>query len=476
MQRPDEFAAPTARRTFVAGLSKTLGLVATASLLARDSEATDQSAAGLPHAPPRAKRVIYLFQSGGPSQIDLFDEKQTLRDLQGADLPESIRQGQRLTGMTATQDRFPIAASRFKFASHGESGTRLSELLPWTAKIVDEICLVRTLKTEAINHDPAVTFFQTGAQQAGRPSLGSWLSYGLGNLNDNLPAFVALISGTGDQPLYDRLWGSGFLPSRFQGVRFNSTGDPVPFLSNPPGIDVSTRRRIVDDVTALNQGKLENANDPEVATRIAQYELAFRMQSAVPDIVDVSQEPEHIFDLYGPDSRVRGSFAHNCLLARRLIESGVRFVQLFHRGWDQHRHLPRDIATQTRLTDQPSAALVQDLKSRGLLDDTIVVWGGEFGRTVYCQGALTDDDYGRDHHPRCFSLWMAGGGFKPGLTYGSTDDFSYNAVDKPVHVHDLHATLLHLLGIDHKRLTYRFQGRDFRLTDVHGTVVKELLG
>lgn len=463
------------RRSFALGLSKTLGLVATASLLAGESEASEQAAAGLPHVAPKAKRVIYLFQSGAPSQFELFDEKPGLRHLQGTELPESIRQGQRLTGMTATQDRFPIAASRFKFASHGQSGMRLSELIPGIAKIADEICLVRTLKTEAINHDPAVTFLQTGAQQAGRPSLGSWLSYGLGNLNDNLPAFVALISGTGDQPLYDRLWGSGFLPSRYQGVKFNSTGDPVPFLSNPAGIDEVTRRRIVDDVTALNRGKLESANDPEIATRIAQYELAFRMQSAVPEIVDVSKEPAHIFEMYGADSRERGTFAHNCLLARRLIENGVRFVQLFHRGWDQHRHLPTEIAKQTKLTDQASSALVMDLKARGLLDDTIVVWGGEFGRTVYCQGALTADDYGRDHHPRCFSMWMAGGGFKPGMTYGATDDFSYNTVDKPVHVHDFHATLLHLLGIDHKRLTYRFQGRDFRLTDVQGEVVHDLL-
>jgi len=475
MRTPDEFAPSISRRSFVGGLSKTAGLLATASLLAGDSEAADPGVQGVPHVSPKAKRVIYLFQSGGPSQFELFDEKTALRDLQGTELPESIRQGQRLTGMTATQDRFPIAASRFKFSSHGQSGMRLSELIPWTSKIADEICLVRTLKTEAINHDPAVTFFQTGAQQAGRPSLGSWLSYGLGNLNEDLPAFVALISGTGDQPLYDRLWGSGFLPSRFQGVKFSSTGDPVPFLSNPAGIDAVTRRRIVDDVTALNRGKLESANDPEIATRIAQYELAFRMQSAVPEIVDVSRESEHTFEMYGPDSRVRGTFAHNCLLARRLIESGVRFVQLFHRGWDQHRHLPTEISKQAQLTDQPSAALVLDLKARGLLDDTIVVWGGEFGRTVYCQGALTADDYGRDHHPRCFPLWMAGGGFKPGFTYGTTDDFAYNTVDKPVHVHDFHATLLHQLGIDHKRLTYRFQGRDFRLTDVEGEVIRDLL-
>jgi hypothetical protein len=377
--------------------------------------------------------------------------------------------------MTATQSSFPVAASKFRFDSHGRCGARTSELLPHLAEIADDLCIIRSLHTEAINHDPAVTFLQTGAQLAGRPSIGAWLSYGLGSLNANLPAFVALISGTGDQPLYDRLWGSGFLPSRYQGVKFNPTGDPVPFLSDPPGVDSGTRKRIVDDITRLNRHKFAQTGDPEIATRIAQYELAFRMQSTVPQLVDLSGEPQHIFELYGPDSRTGGTFAHNCLLARRLAEQGVRFVQLFHRGWDQHRRLPRDITVQSALTDQPAAALVRDLKQRGMLDDTLVVWGGEFGRTVYCQGSLTVDDYGRDHHPRCFTIWMAGGGDKPGITFGRTDDFSYTVVEDPVHVHDFHATLLHLLGIDHKRLTYAFQGRDFRLTDVHGTVVEAIL-
>ena len=480
MAREPALSAQLNRRQFTSGLSTFLGATALASLLEQDGLAGqpvpgEGSAPSLCHFAPTARRVIYLFQSGGPSQIDLFDEKPLLRDLQGTELPDSIRQGQRLTGMTATQSSFPVAASKFRFASHGRCGARISELLPHLAGLADDLCIVRSLHTEAINHDPAVTFLQTGAQLAGRPSIGAWLSYGLGSLNANLPAFVALISGTGDQPLYDRLWGSGFLPSRYQGVKFNPTADPVPFLSDPPGVDSGTRKRIIDDITLLNSHKLARTGDPEIATRIAQYELAFRMQSTVPDLVDLSSEPQHIFDLYGPDVRTTGSFAHNCLLARRLAEQGVRFVQLFHRGWDQHRHLPRDIAVQCRLTDQPVAALVRDLKQRGMLDDTLVVWGGEFGRTVYCQGGLTVDDYGRDHHPRCFTIWMAGGGVKPGITFGRTDDFSYNIVEDPVHVHDFHATLLHLLGIDHKRLTYAFQGRDFRLTDVDGTVIKAIL-
>jgi hypothetical protein len=480
MARQSVLSGSLNRRQFTSGLSTFLGTAALASLLEQDGLAGErvpskESAPRLCHFVPQARRVIYLFQSGGPSQIDLFDEKPLLRDLQGTELPDSIRQGQRLTGMTATQSSFPVAASKFRFASHGRCGARISELLPNLAGIVDDLCIVRSLYTEAINHDPAVTFLQTGAQLAGRPSIGAWLSYGLGSLNVNLPAFVALISGTGDQPLYDRLWGSGFLPSKYQGVKFNPTGDPVPFLSDPPGVDSGTRKRILDDITILNHHKLAQAGDPEIATRIAQYELAFRMQSTVPPLVDLSDEPQHIFDLYGPESRTAGTFAHNCLLARRLAEQGVRFVQLFHRGWDQHRRLPPDIAVQCRLTDQPTAALVRDLKQRGMLDDTLVVWGGEFGRTAYCQGALTADDYGRDHHPRCFTIWMAGGGVRRGITFGRTDDFSYNIVEDPVHVHDFHATLLHLLGIDHKRLTYDFQGRDFRLTDVHGNVVEKIL-
>lgn len=432
-----------------------------------------------PHFQPRAKRVIYLFQSGAPSQLDLFDHKPGLRNLRGTELPDSIRGSQRLTGMTSRQPSFPIAPSKYRFRQHGESGAWFSELLPHTARVADELCIVKTVHTEAINHDPAVTFFQTGAQLAGRPSIGAWLSWGLGAENSNLPAFVAMISqGSGnpnDQPLYDRLWGSGFLPSQYQGVKFRSSGDPVLFLSNPAGVDAGLRRGLLDDLAELNRQKLVDVSDPEIATRTAQYELAFRMQTSVPELTNTSSEPNHIFDLYGPDSRTPGTFAANCLLARRLAERGVRFIQLFHRGWDQHLNLPRQIEGQCRDTDQPAAALLQDLRQRGLLDETLVIWGGEFGRTVYCQGQLTAENYGRDHHPRCFTVWMAGGGIRPGMTRGETDDFSYNIVQHPVHVHDLHATILHALGIDHTRLVYRFQGRYFRLTDVHGKVVEELL-
>jgi len=463
-----------------------LGATALSALLNEESLAAsgkDASATGglpgLPHFAPKAKRVIYLFQSGAPSQLDLFDYKPQLAERHGTDLPDSIRQGQRLTGMTATQDHFPIAPTRFAFAQHGRSGAWLSELMPHTARMADELCFIKTMHTEAINHDPAITFFQTGAQLAGRPSIGSWLSYGLGSENRDLPAFVALLSnGTGnpnDQPLYDRLWGSGFLPTKYQGIKFRSAGDPVLFLSNPAGFDAPARRRMLDDLAKLNGMQLEEYGDPEIATRIAQYELAYRMQTSVPELTDVSREPESAFDLYGPEARKPGTFAANCLLARRLAERGVRFIQLFHRGWDQHTKLPAQLPGQCRDTDQPSAGLIQDLKQRGLLDDTLVVWGGEFGRTVYCQGKLTKDDYGRDHHPRCFTIWLAGGGIRPGMTYGETDDYCYNIVRDPVDVHDLHATLLHCLGIDHTRLTFKFQGRHYRLTDVFGNVVKEIL-
>jgi len=460
-----------------------LGATALAGLLNEQLFAAGANATGglrgLPHFAPKAKRVIYLFQSGAPSQLDLFDHKPLLAARHGTDLPDSIRQGQRLTGMTATQERFPIAPTRFRFAQHGRSGTWLSELLPHTARMADELCFIKTLHTEAINHDPAITFFQTGAQLAGRPSIGSWLSYGLGSENRDLPAFVALLSnGTGnpaDQPLYDRLWSSGFLPTQHQGIKFRAAGDPVLFLSNPEGLDAQGRRRMLDDLAKLNQMQLAEFGDPEIATRIAQYELAYRMQTSVPSLTDVSREPASAFDLYGPESRKPGTFAANCILARRLAESGVRFIQLFHRGWDQHTKLPTQLPGQCRDTDQPAAALVQDLKQRGLLDETLVVWGGEFGRTVYCQGRLTKDDYGRDHHPRCFTVWIAGGGIRPGVTFGETDDFGYNVARDPVHVHDLHATLLHCLGIDHTRLTFKFQGRHYRLTDVHGDVVKDIL-
>jgi hypothetical protein len=484
------------RRLFVGRASLGLGTVALASLLqpklfGDDANDKPRSAAatgvpdgpgglpGFPNFPAKAKRVIYLFQSGAPSQMDLFDYKPHLADLRGTELPASIRKGQRLTGMTSTQTSFPVAPSKYKFAQHGNSGAWLSELLPYTARVADQLCFVKSMHTEAINHDPAVTFFQTGAQLAGRPSIGAWLAYGLGSENHDLPAFVAMISqGSGnpnDQPLYDRLWGSGFLPSKYQGVKFRSVGDPVLYLSNPDGLDASARRRFLDDLSKLNQLKLDEAGDPEISTRITQYELAYRMQTSVPELTDVSKEPEHIFEIYGPNSRKPGTFAANCLLARRLSERGVRYVQLFHRGWDQHTNLPKQIVGQCHDTDQPSAALITDLKQRGLLDDTLVVWGGEFGRTVYCQGKLTAEDYGRDHHPRCFTVWLAGGGIRPGTSFGVTDDYCYNIAENPVHVHDLHATLLHCLGIDHTKLTFKFQGRYHRLTDVHGKVVKEIL-
>jgi Protein of unknown function (DUF1501) len=471
------------RRHFFSRASTGIGIAALASLLNRDLAAATQPATGglpdLPHFAPKAKRVICLFQSGAPSQMDLFDYKPKLDTLRGTELPDSIRMGQRLTGMTATQASFPTAPSAFRFARHGKSGAWVSELLPHTAKVVDDLCFIKSMHTEAINHDPAITFFQTGAQLAGRPSIGAWLSYGLGSENQDLPAFVAMVSqGTGnpnDQPLYDRLWGSGFLPTKYQGIKFRSVGDPVLYLFNPAGLDHADRRRMLDDLGRLNQLKLEETGDPEIATRIAQYELAYRMQTSVPELTDISREPKHILELYGPDALKPGTFAANCLLARRLAERGVRFIQLFHRGWDQHTNLPKQIAGQCRDTDQASAALIKDLKQRGLLEDTLVVWGGEFGRTVYCQGKLTANDYGRDHHPRCFTIWLAGGGMKPGLAYGETDDYSYNITRDPVHVHDLHATILHCLGIDHTQLTYKFQGRHHRLTDVHGKVVQDIL-
>jgi hypothetical protein len=490
---PNEEGIPLARspllsrRHFLSRGSLGLGALGLASLLGDRMFGASLSAQpatgglpGLPHFPAKAKRIIYLFQSGGPSQLDLFDPKPLLENLRATELPDSIRMGQRLTGMTATQSKFPVAPAQFRFARHGRSGAWLSDLLPHTARVADDICFVRSMFTEAINHDPAVTFFQTGAQLAGRPSIGSWLSYGLGSENQDLPAFVALLSnGSGnpnDQPLNDRVWRSGYLPTKHQAVNLRSSREPVFYLSKPPGFDASARRRMLDDLGKLNELRHQETGDPEIVTRISQYELAYRMQSSVPELTDLAKEPAHVFDLYGPDARKPGTFAANCLLARRLAERGVRFIQLFHRGWDQHTKLPAQIVGQCRDTDQPSAALVTDLKQRGLLDDTLIVWGGEFGRTVYCQGRLTADDYGRDHHPRCFTMWLAGGGIRGGYTHGETDDFSYNITRDPVHVHDLHATLLHCLGIDHTRLTYKFQGRNFRLTDVHGRVVKELLG
>lgn len=472
------------RRTFLGQGTHALGTAALSGLLLPEASRAfgeEQRPAHEPAATarPKARRVISLFQSGAPSQMDLFDPKPGLESRRGEDLPDSIRQGQRLTTMTSGQAKFPVAPSIFKFAPHGNSGLVMSELVPQMARIADEFCMIRTLHTEAINHDPAITFCQTGHQLAGRPSIGSWLSYGLGSVNQDLPAYVVLTSfGSGrpdDQPLYDRLWGAGFLPSRHQGVKFRNRGDAVLYLSNPPGVDQGLRRQTLDRLAALNRRHLDQVGDPEIQTRISQYEMAFRMQSSVPELLDISGEPQHILDMYGPDVKRPGSYAANCLLARRLAERDVRFVQLFHMGWDHHGGLPAAIRGQCRDTDQATAALITDLKQRGLLEDTLIVWGGEFGRTIYSQGGLSATDYGRDHHPRCFTVLLAGAGVRTGLTYGETDDYCYNIVKDPVHVHDLNATILHLLGIDHTKLTYRYQGRDFRLTDIHGEVVRGIL-
>lgn len=475
------------RRHFFGKTATGIGTAALASTLNPDlfagttggSAGGDAGLLGAPHFAPRAKRVIYLFMSGAPSQMDLYDYKPKMHEMFDEDLPDSVRMGQRITTMTSGQARFPIAPSMFKFSQHGNSGAWLSELLPHIGSIADDIAIVKTVHTDAINHDPAITFIQTGAQQPGRPSMGAWLSYGLGRANQNLPAFVVLHSTWSAkrdaQALYARLWGTGFLPSRHQGVSLRSQGDPVLYLSNPPGVASHTRRTMLDALATLNRKQYESLGDPEINTRIAQYEMAYRMQTSVPELTDISGESQHTLDMYGPEVHKPGTFAANCLLARRLAERNVRFVQVFIRGWDHHGQLPRDLPLMCGDVDQPAAALVKDLKQRGLLDDTLVIWGGEFGRTTYCQGGLSRTNYGRDHHPRCFSVWMAGGGIKPGITYGETDDFSYNVVENPVHTHDLNATVLHCLGIDHERLTYRFQGRDHRLTDVHGQVVGGLL-
>lgn len=471
------------RRHFFSRAAQGLGAIALAGMggdrLFADSNTASSGAGalpGLPHFPARAKRVIYLFQSGAPSQIDLFDPKPVLAQRNGEQLPESIRGKQRLTGMSAQQASLPLAGSHFKFEPRGKCGMQISELLPYTSRVADEICLIRSMYTEAINHDPAITFFQTGSQIAGRPSMGSWVSYGLGSTNENLPSFIVLVTaGQGDQPLYSRLWGSGFLDSRYQGVQFRSGREPILYLTNPEGIAAESRRSMLDKLNALNRAQFEKELDPEIESRIAQYEMAFRMQTSVPDATDLSKEPASIFELYGEDSRKPGTFAANCLLARRFAERGVRFIQLYHQGWDQHDNLPSGIRSQAKKTDQASAALVQDLKDRGLLDDTLVIWGGEFGRTAYSQGKLTRENYGRDHHPRCFSIWMAGAGIRKGFSYGETDDYSYNVVTNPVHVHDLQTTILQQLGIDHERLTYMYQGRRFRLTDIHGNLIKDVL-
>jgi hypothetical protein len=465
------------RRQLFGRTAAGIGTVALASLLNERLFAAAQ--AGV-HFAPKAKRVIYLFMSGGPSHIDLFDYKPKLKEYHGKELPASIRMGQRVTGMTSGQKSFPCVSPMFKFSRHGKCGAWVSELLPNIAGVVDDVAIVKSLHTEAINHDPAITCIQTGHQLPGRPSLGSWLSYGLGNESKSLPAFVVMVSqGSGnktDQPLFSRLWGSGFLPSEHQGVRFRSGKDPVLYLSDPPGVGPADRRRMLDAVGELNRMAAQSFGDPEVNTRIAQYEMAYRMQASVPELTDLSRESKKTLEMYGVDPTGRdGGFAHNCLLARRMAERGVRFVQLFHRGWDQHSSLPAQIRGQCRDVDRASAALVRDLKQRGLLDETLVIWGGEFGRTVYSQGALTKTDYGRDHHGRCFTLWLAGGGIKGGVSHGETDDYCYNIVRDPVHVHDFNATVLHCLGIDHTKLTFKFQGRDFRLTDVAGNVVKGIL-
>jgi hypothetical protein len=492
MIRPTENRAgrtpSSSRRDFLAHFGMGLGGIALADLMARDATAATPQDLALPpgshggvlqqfHVPPKAKRVIYLFQSGGPSQLDLFDYKPLLDKRNGEQLPESVRGGQRLTGMSGNQSSIPLVASPFTFARHGESGAWVSNLLPFTSQIVDKLCFIHTMHTPSINHGPGVTMMQSGFQIPGRPSIGAWLDYGLGSVQDDLPAFVVLVTkNKGGQPLMSHLWGAGFLPSKHQAVRFRSGSDPVLYVNNPPGVSAESRRMALDGLRSLHEHQFAHTPDAAIEARIANHEMAFRMQASVPGVTDFSDEPAHVLDAYGPDARDPGTFAANCLLARRLAERGVRFIQLYHQDWDHHGGLKGGIAKESQQTDQPAAALVQDLAARGMLDDTLVIWGGEFGRTNYCQGLYKPgQDFGRDHHPRCFSIWMAGGGVKPGVTYGETCEFGYNIARDPVHVHDFHATLLHLLGIDHERLTYKFQGRRYRLTDVHGHVVKGIL-
>jgi hypothetical protein len=478
------------RRECLNRLALGVGGIALADLLARDATAAPVSASpslpltppgpaalpGLPHFPAKAKRIIYLFQSGGPSQLDLYDHKPLLNARHGEQLPDSVRGSQRLTGMSGNQSSIPIAGSPFKFSRYGQSGAWISDLLPHTAKIADDLCVIRSMHTEAINHGPGVTFMQTGSQIPGRPSFGSWLDYGLGSANANLPSFVVLITkDKKGQPLMSHLWGAGFIPAKHQGVRFRSGADPVLYLNNPAGVSPENRRLALDRLRELHEHQFAGTPDAEISTRISNYEMAFNLQTSVPEVTDLSGEPATVVDSYGPDARTPGSFAANCLLARRLAERGVKFIQLYHQDWDHHGSLPSGIKRECLQTDQPAAALIADLKQRGMLDETLVVWGGEFGRTNYSQGIMAANNFGRDHHPRCFSLWMAGGGVKPGITYGETDDYGYNVAKNPVHVHDLHATILHLFGVDHERLTYRFQGRRYRLTDVFGKVVNDIL-
>ncbi|MEM0994395.1 MAG: DUF1501 domain-containing protein [Bacteroidota bacterium] len=470
------------RRHFLGKAALGLGSAALGSLLIPDlfkgnSAESDELPLGLTHFAPKAKRIIMLFQNGAPSQLESFDYKPLLNKMYNQDLPASIRQGQRITGMTAYQERLPLVGSKFKFAQHGQSGTWVSELFPHIASIADDICVIKTMHTEAINHDPALTFFQTGAQQGNRPSMGAWMSYGLGSENKNLPAFCVLLSrGKGNgQGVYSKLWSNGFLDSIHQGVQFSASEDPILYLNNPQGMDKRGRRQMLDHLASLNEMSYQEFGDPEIHARIQQYEMAYRMQTSVPEVTDISKEPDHVIKMYGADCMIPGTYASNCLLARKLSEAGVRFVQLYHQGWDQHNNLPGEMPSQAMDVDRASAALIKDLKQRGLLDETLVIWGGEFGRTNFCQGKLTPDNYGRDHHPRCYSIWLAGGGVKAGVTYGETDEFGYNIVKDPVHIHDLQATILHLMGIHHEKLTFKHLGRRFRLTDVHGHVVKDIL-
>ena len=485
MRNPvEEHLLNISRRQFFGKMAQGIGAMALGSILnnnifAAPASPFERGFLGSPHFAPKAKRIIYLFQHGGPSQMDLFDYKPGLASQFDKEIPKSVRGDQRITGMTSGQSRLPVAPSIFQFKKYenNQDGLWVSELYPHTASVAKDLCVVHSVFTEQINHEPGVSFLQSGHQLPGRPSFGAWISYGLGSMNENLPAFVVMISqGRGNaQFVSSRLWGSGFLPSEHQGINFRGGSDPVLFLQDPNGIDRADRRRMLDQLARQNQIEANQSLDPEVIARISQYEMAYRMQTAVPELTDFSNESQETLDMYGPNVKTPGTYAYNCLMARRLAERDVRFVQLYHRGWDQHFNLPTQIRWQCEDTDQPQAALVKDLKRLGMLDDTLVIWGGEFGRTTYSQGVLTKDNHGRDHHPRCFTMWFAGGGTKPGITYGKTDDYCYNIIDKPMHVHDLHATLMHLMGIEHERLTYRYQGRDFRLTDVHGHIVKEIL-
>lgn len=465
----DQWISLETRRQFFGKSAKGLGAVALASLLKNRAEGAEGGVLGGGHFPPRVKRVIWLFMAGAPSQLDTYDYKPEMADWYNKDLPESVRKGQRLTTMTASQARFPIAPTMFKFPQHGECGKHVSELLPKIGSMADDLAFVHTVWTEAINHDPAITYIQTGNQIPGQPTLGAWVSYGLGSMNRNLPEFVVLNCAPRGQALYSRLWGSGFLPSKHAGVAFRAQGDPVLYLSNPNGVNSNARRLMLDKLQAMNRRIYDDVGDPETHARISQYEMAFRMQSSVPDLVDISGEPKHILEQYGDDVTKPGTFASNCLLARRMAERDVRFVQIFHRGWDHHNDLPKNIRRQTGEVDRPAWTLIQDLKQRGLLDETLVIWGGEFGRTIYSQGTLKKDNYGRDHHPKCYSMWLAGGGISGGTTYGKTDEFGYNIAENPVHIRDLNATILHQLGIDHERFTVKFRGLDARLTGVQET-------